>query len=81
MPYDSAIQWQRQKLLYYNVAVYILVESEDCSLNWKAKQGLTDTDKWQKNNQKNKQWQNNGLLQHHRKLNDVIYHQFFITKT
>ena len=55
MPYNSAIQWQRQKLLYYNVAVYILVESEDCSLNWKAKQGLTDTDKWQKNNQKNKQ--------------------------
>ena len=46
MPYNSAIQWQRQKLLYYNVAVYILVGSEEYSLNWKVKQRLTDTDKW-----------------------------------
>ena len=34
------------KLLYYNAAVYILVESEEYSLIWKVKQRLTDPDKW-----------------------------------
>ena len=60
---SQIIRYIKGQLFYYNVALYILVQSEEYSLIWKAKP-LTiqiDKGKWQKkiDKKRQKKWQNN----------------------